>query len=517
LLSGLGALGVVAVVIVLSLTGRGSGYRPLALGPPVPPHPRGVEVVAGGPQGHYVVPTGIHKIKHVVIIMQENRSFDSYFGTFPGADGLPMNNHRPTVCVPDPQKRRCVRPYVDHADVNGGGPHSHRAARMDVHGGRMNGFVAAAESGRRGCLDVTDPACTLTATPDVMGYHTRSDIPNYWRYAKDFVLQDHMFEANSSWSLPAHLFLVSEWSAYCTVPGRPSSCRNALTTRRAERPPDYPPYYGGATTPTPDYPWTDITYLLHRHHITWGYYVVSGAEPDCENPAQLSCTPVAQNSTTYGIWNPLPWFDTVRHDNQLGDVQAVDRFYSAARKGHLPAVSWVIPSGQVSEHPPAPVSAGQSYVTSLVNAVMRSPDWRSTAIFVTWDDWGGFYDHVRPPVVDRNGYGLRVPGIVISPYAKRGYIDHQSLSFDAYNKFIEDDFLGGQRLNPRTDGRPDPRPDIREDSPLLGNLVSAFDFRQRPRRPVLLAVHPRTTLTGPLTPTRRRHSHRRHHTHRRQP
>jgi Phosphoesterase family len=136
--------------------------------------------------------------------------------------------------------------------------------------------------------------------------------------------------------------------------------------------------------------------------------------------------------------------------------------------------------------------------------VMRGPDWKSTAIFLTWDDGGGFYDSARPPVVDRNGYGLRVPGIVISAYAKRGYVDHQILSFDAYNKFIEDDFLNGQRLNPRTDGRPDPRPDVREDARILGNLVSDFDFSQRPRRPILLAVHPRTTLTKSLVPLRRR-------------
>ena len=93
---------------------------------------------------------------------------------------------------------------------------------------------------------------------------------------------------------------------------------------------------------------------------------------------------------------------------------------------------------------------------------MNGPEWKSTAIFVAWDDWGGFYDHVPPPTVDQNGYGLRVPGLVISPYAKRGYIDHQTLSFDAYAKFIEDDFLDGQRLDPKTDGRPDPRPDVRE-------------------------------------------------------
>ncbi len=121
---------------------------------------------------------------------------------------------------------------------------------------------------------------------------------------------------------------------------------------------------------------------------------------------------------------------------------------------------------------------------------MSGPEWRSTAIFLAWDDWGGFYDHVVPPQVDQNGYGLRVPALVISPYAKHGYIDHQILSFDAYNKFIEDDFLDRARLNPRTDGRPDPRPDVREDAKVLGNLVADFNFRQRPRRPVVLPAHP---------------------------
>jgi phospholipase C len=135
-------------------------------------------------------------------------------------------------------------------------------------------------------------------------------------------------------------------------------------------------------------------------------------------------------------------------------------------------------------------------VTSLVNAVMRSPDWSSTAIFLAWDDWGGFYDQVVPPSVDQNGYGLRVPGLVISPFARKGFVDHQTLSFDAYDKFIEDDFLHGQRIDPRTDGRPDPRPDVREDVKILGNLTADFDFSQSPRPPQLLPVHPTTTLTG---------------------
>ncbi len=121
---------------------------------------------------------------------------------------------------------------------------------------------------------------------------------------------------------------------------------------------------------------------------------------------------------------------------------------------------------------------------------MQGPNWNSTAIFLAWDDWGGFYDHVTPPSVDQNGYGLRVPGIVISPYAKQGMIDHQTLSFDGYLKFIEDDFLGGQRIDPANDGRPDPRPTVRENVPQLGDLSQDFDFTQPPRPPLILPPNP---------------------------
>ena len=230
-----------------------------------------------GAERHLLVPAGIHKIKHVIVIMQENRSFDSYFGTFPGADGIPMKNGADGVRA-RPGDQRAWRPTSTTPTSTAAGRTRHANATADINGGKMDGFIGQAESGRKGCLDPTDPACTNSATPDVMGYHTESDIPNYWTYAKDFVLQDHMFEPNASWSLPAHLFLVSEWSAYCTQEDNPSSCINALQTRPAERPQNAPAVYGRPGRRTarrtsgaeargrsqPIYAWTDLTYLLHK-------------------------------------------------------------------------------------------------------------------------------------------------------------------------------------------------------------------------------------------------------------
>jgi phospholipase C len=420
---------------------------------------------------------GIHKIRHVIVIMQENRSFDSSFGTFPGADGIPMRNGVPTVCLPH-LKGGCERPYHDPRDRNGGGPHGAADAAADVDGGLMDGFLAHAERARKGCRDPNNPECAGEGPVDVMGYHDAREIPNYWTYARNYVLQDHMFEPNASWSLPEHLFMVSEWSARCAN-ADPFSCVNALEA------PDAPPDRHHLDRWPPTYAWTDLTYLLHRAHVSWRYYVFNGTEPDCENDAMF-CKPVPQHAQTPGIWNPLPWFTTVRRDRQLSDIVSLKHYFTAARRGGLPAVSWIIPTQAVSEHPPGRVKAGEKYVTRLINAAMRGPEWKSTAIFLAWDDWGGFYDHVRPPRVDQNGYGLRVPALVISPYARRHFIDHQTLSFDAYVKFIEDDFLGGQALDPRTDGRPDPRPIVRERVSILGNLARDFDFTQPPRRPLVL-------------------------------
>lgn len=425
--------------------------------------------------------SGIHKIKHVVIIMQENRSFDQYFGTFPGANGIPMQNGVPSVCVPDPNTGNCVKPFHNTQDKNSGGPHSASDAVADIDGGKMDGFIRVRQGKNgTGCRGPFDPNCIGGASlPDVMGYHTGAEIPNYWAYATNFVLQDKMFQPNASWSLPQHLFMVSGWSARCSS-DNPSSCVNELQN------PGRLGKAGNIRATRADYAWTDLTYLLHKNNVSWAYYLDEGELPDCANDAEDCPNQPLQKANVPGIWNPLPGFQTVKDDNQLGNVTPLNNFFKDVQNNNLPNVVWIIPNGHDSEHPPALVSDGEIYVTKIINTLMQSPDWNSMAIFLSWDDWGGFYDHVVPPTVDQNGYGLRVPGIVISPYAKKGYIDHQTLSHDAYLKFIEDDFLGGARIDPATDGRPDPRPDVRENQPILGNLVNDFNFNQSPRPPLIL-------------------------------
>jgi phospholipase C len=426
---------------------------------------------------------GIHEIRHIIIIMQENRSFDSYFGTYPGADGIPMKDGVPTVAVPDPKTGKMVKPFYDTQDRDFGGPHNAVDAFADIDGGKMDGFIKEASKRSAGIMHRKNPKfynpdLTYGQALNVMGYHDWRQIPNYWNYASCFVLQDHMFEPILSWSFPSHLFIVSAWSADAEVPGDPMSCVSELD-----------PVNRSKKDPTP-FAWADITYLLHKAGVSWGSYLDQVAHPGNDEEA---ATPYNQNphwEKVPKIWNVLPGFVDVHQDHQLGDIQLISNFFKAAKAGTLPNVCWMVPNGRDSEHPTALISVGQAYVTRIINAVMESPDWDSSAIFLAWDDWGGFYDHVVPPHVDSLGFGLRVPGLVISPYAKKGYIDHQILSFDSYLKFIEDDFLHGQRLDPRTDGRPDSRPNVRENNPILGNLIYDFNFSQPPRPPMILSPYP---------------------------
>jgi phospholipase C len=434
---------------------------------------------------------GLSKIKHIVIIVQENRSFDHYFGVYPGAEGIPMqaDGRTPAVCHRNPAGGPCIRPYHDRNFRDSGGPHHAGDHLANVNGGKMNGFLKRVWNtpGRHGCRAVGSEYCMPgTNIPDVLGYKTRREIPNYWKYADEFVLQDHMFEPVRSYSLPAHLYLVSAWSARCTNAYDPMSCTDAMRV-----PPKDQRYERGRT---PIYAWTDITWLLRRHKVSWRYYVADGTPADCGDGAGICRRPRVDDPTdaTPMIWSPLNYFTTVQTSRQADNVQAISNFYSDLKQGKLAQVVWIMPNQQNSEHAPnGRVDLGQAWTTSIVNKIMRSEFWESTAIFVTWDDWGGFYDHVPPPRVDKNGYGIRVPGLVISPYAKRGFIDKQVLSFDAYLKFIEDVFLNGKRLDPAKIARPDPRPTVREEVPIMGDVIHAFDFTQEPRPPVILKPFPK--------------------------
>jgi phospholipase C len=391
------------------------------------------------------VPAGLEKIKHFVFIMQENRSFDSYFGTYPGADGIPEG-----VAFVDPHDGKTVTPYHDTNVVNRGGPHDWDNAQADIDGGKMDGFLAQAYRGVNASGNTLNPSNVAGENPkDVMGYHDYREIPNYWNYARLYVLQDRMFESVASYSLPAHLYMLAAQSGG---------------------------YYSAAKQPHPStYNFPEITELLASGRIDWKYYVTAGTQPDTEDGHVVgSQSQEEQEPDKYSLWNPLPAFPKVQDDPaQRGRLQGTGQFYKDAASGNLPQVTWIIPSAAVSEHPPAGVRAGMAYVTGLVNAVMNGPEWTSTAIFISWDDWGGFYDHVAPPQVDQYGLGIRVPGLVISPYARQGYIDHHSYSFESWLKIVEERF----GVSPMT----------ARDSDAL-DMIDSFDFTQTPRPPVRLSA-----------------------------
>jgi phospholipase C len=317
-----------------------------------------------------------------------------------------------------------------------------------------------------------------------MGYHTAHEIPNYWAYARRYTLHDHMFAPVDSWTLPSHLYLVSAWSANCPDPTDAMSCRSEVVwPGREQANPDTRTWAPEAGEPLP-YVWGDITWLLYKEGVSWAYFVGPGS-------CVAAPCPSGSAEVTKPILNPLAGFTSVSATGQLDNIRPHHEFFDAAATGTLPSVSWVVPTMGNSEHPPDDIRKGQAWVTKLVNAVMNGPEeqWLHTAIFITWDDWGGFYDHVAPPIVDESGWGIRVPEIMISPWAKRG-VSHQTLSFDAYLKLIEDRFLDGARIDPKVDGWPDARPTVREEVSILGDLAKDFDFSQEPIPPLILRLWP---------------------------
>jgi phospholipase C len=299
-------------------------------------------------------------IKHIIIIEQENHTFDNFFGTFPGANGI---QNDPPMVHPFPITEQVTK------DLN----HSWEAAHDAYDNGTMNGFLAAEQTG------------------ETFGYYTQSEIPYYWSLAKGYTLFDDFFSSVMGPSLPNHVALIAAQSGGVRANGYATFSFSPVMTE------------------------------LDSAGISWEYY--AGYAP------------------TFSGWNALPGF--IQYNSQGWDAKlaASGQILDAIKAGNLPQVSWVMPpNDSSSDHPPYSLAAGQKWVESVVSAIQGSKYWSSSAIFLSWDDYGGWYDHVPPPQVSPNGDGFRVPLILISPFAKNGYVDHTLSDDSSLVRFIEDNF-----------------------------------------------------------------------------
>jgi phospholipase C len=376
------------------------------------------------------------KIQHVVVVIQENRTFDNMFATFPGADGARFGR------MSDGKRIALLRAPLDiPKDVC----HVYPCFEIEYDNGRMDGF------------DRTYYAVSGSpyAGTYVYRYTDPKDIEPYWKMAHDYVLADHMFETQGSASFSAHLMLiaggtaVSPRASVIDAPwsgGVPWGCDGAagtttplITVTRK---------YLAEAGPFPCFTWVTISDRLDRAGISWKYY-----------------TPNLQGAGS--IWNPFDAIASVRYSNEwTTNISSPDtNIFRDIRKNELPAVSWVVPDFQNSDHPGGP-SFGPEWVASIVNAIGQSSVWSSTAIIVLWDDWGGLYDHVPPPQIDYESLGMRVPMIVVSPFAKKGYVSHTQYEFGSILKFIEENWgLASLRTT-----------DVR-----ANNILDVFDFNAKPR------------------------------------
>jgi len=376
---------------------------------------------------------GMDAIQHVIWIIQENRSFDNYFGTYPGADGTP-----PSTCLPKlPGATECVPPFhmppeQPVLDLE----HDWQTAHAAYDHGAMDGFVWA------------------EGTPYTMGYLDERDIPNYWQYARHFTLCDRFFSSIMTGSSPNHAYTVAAQSG--------GTINNVGTLQRLEEVRDDAEGFSFAS----------IVDRLGNQRVSWKYYVET--QPVPPGRANTLSRLAFPDPKVYTLWNPLPGFKTVRESPMaMRHLVPLQQYFADLDHGTLPQVSWIIPDFQDSEHPPEPVAQGMWYVTRAVNALMRSPYWNNSVIFLTWDDYGGFYDHVPPPEVDAYGYGPRVPMLVISPRAKAGYVSHYTYDFTSVLRFIELRW-SLPHLTPR---------DHRADA-----MLDCFDFSQAPTPPLLISL-----------------------------
>ncbi len=346
-----------------------------------------------------------YPIKRVVLIVQENHSFDSYFGTFPGADGFNLQTLLPRLPGEEPSVGLMHTKNTQTPSLR------ERAYLKDFDTGRedANGMVA-------------------------MKYFEEEDIPNYWAYAKNFVLLDRLFSAvKVRYSVPSHFYLIA-----ATAEG--------WMTNRMEK-----PYLTSKT----------MVDLFKEYSIQWKLY--SGGSFN-----KLTGAP--------RDFDYILAFKQHKDDPEvIKNIVSKEKIFDDIQKGVLPQFSWVFPEARESEHPPADVRRGMNSVTEIVNSIMKSNYWQDTAIFVIWDDFGGYYDHIKPELTDEFGPGPRVPGLVISAYSKKGFIDHTTYNTSSILKFFQTLYN---------------LPSLTERDGKSATMLDTFDFSQLPRSPLVLPLVP---------------------------
>ena len=391
------------------------------------------------------------RIKHIVFIVKENRTFDHMFGRFPGAEGTTSGY----TC--DGKKVELTRATQKEY----GADHSFVAGLTAVNGGKMNCFDAI----RSGSIERS------------YNQYRRADIPNYWKYAETFALADRFFSSIYGPTGVEHLWIIAAQSDRFVDHQRPEQAGNGPPREHCDDEDERMWSFKKLTDeeeaiayeleerPAIEelvrrfweerWPCTDIKTLpdlLEDAGLSWRYY-------DGDNP-YVQVMRMIKHIRTTDMWEK---------------VVPEARFVEDARAGELPAMSWVIPPYDVSDHPGGKtahsICDGENWTVRTINAVMESPNWPETAIVLTWDDFGGFYDHVPPPHVDLYGLGPRVPTIIISPWVKPGYIDSRTYEFSSVLKFAE---------------RVYDLPTLHERDARANDMLGAFDFDQEPNPPLIL-------------------------------
>ncbi|MGA8575928.1 MAG: alkaline phosphatase family protein [Candidatus Cybelea sp.] len=399
------------------------------------------------------------KISHVIVIIQENRSFESLFAGYPNANApmtgcaspAPSGSLRPTTSSSPCPAGDTLEPlhkvtFQNNSDLK----HNWKSSMIDWNNGQMDGFSQWG---------------TVEGKYKAYAYVERRQTTPYWTMAKQYVLADEMFPTEFGGSFTAHLTLVAGTDDV-KLPGRAEVDFPNAAPDDCDSPPGTKSSYVAAKPYRKLHHWeagfpcfdqfNTMAQVLDNAGISWKFY--------------------ATRLLDAGFWEPFEAIKYVRYgtDWKTNIITPQTKVLTDAKYGQLASVSWVTPTGPQSDHPSYHSDEGPSWVSSVVNAIGKSSYWSTSAIIVVWDDWGGFFDNAAPPQLDYRGLGIRVPCLIISPYAKRGYVSHVQYEFGSILRFVEEvNGLPAGSVGTTADGYTDGR---------ATSLDDAFDFSQKPRK-----------------------------------